>query len=212
MPRLPAGPRRRPAARYDRRQQTTPDRRGRLGRIGRTGRHPAAAGRPGHRRLPRLGLLHDPPRRHARGDRRPLRHDREPPGRGEQAARQRQPDLRRRVAAGAVIERAAASRTVTIKRKHRVVAGDSLIKIARTYGVRPAVIARANRLPASLVVRLGDTLVVPVTRKVRQLCGAGAARTRSPVAPTRPRSSRPRRATGPSWRTAACRAGPRCAR
>jgi LysM repeat protein len=68
-----------------------------------------------------------------------------------------------RVPAGA---RAAASRTVTIKRKHRVVAGDSLIKIARTYGVRPAVIAKANRLPRSLIVRLGDVLVVPVTRKV----------------------------------------------
>jgi LysM repeat protein len=60
----------------------------------------------------------------------------------------------------------AASRTVTIRRHHRVVAGDSLIKIAKKYGVRPGVIARANRLPASLVVRLGDTLVVPVTRRV----------------------------------------------
>jgi LysM repeat protein len=59
-----------------------------------------------------------------------------------------------------------ATRTVTVKRHHRVVAGDSLIKIAKKYGVRPAVIARANRLPASLIVRLGDTLVVPVTRRV----------------------------------------------
>jgi LysM repeat protein len=64
------------------------------------------------------------------------------------------------------VQRAAASRTVTIKRHHRVVAGDSLIKIAKRYGVRPAVIARANRLPSSLIVRLGDTLVIPVTRKV----------------------------------------------
>jgi LysM repeat protein len=68
-----------------------------------------------------------------------------------------------RVPAG---QRASASRIVTIKRHHRVVAGDSLIKIARQYGVRPAVIARANRLPASMIVRLGDTLVVPVTRRV----------------------------------------------
>lgn len=63
-------------------------------------------------------------------------------------------------------QRASGSRIVTIKRHHRVVAGDSLIKIARQYGVRPAVIARANRLPASMIVRLGDTLVVPVTRRV----------------------------------------------
>jgi LysM repeat protein len=68
-----------------------------------------------------------------------------------------------RVPAG---KRTSASRTVTIRRHHRVVAGDSLIKIAKKYGVRPAVIARANRLPSSLIVRLGDTLVIPVTRKV----------------------------------------------
>jgi LysM repeat protein len=62
--------------------------------------------------------------------------------------------------------RASATRTVTTKLHHRVVAGDSLIKIAKKYGVRPDVIARANRLPASMIVRLGDTLVVPVTRRV----------------------------------------------
>jgi LysM repeat protein len=71
--------------------------------------------------------------------------------------------------------RSSASRTVTVKRKHRVVAGDSLIKIARRYGVRPAVIARANHLPASLVVRLGDTLVVPVTRRVSSSAARSSA-------------------------------------
>jgi len=59
-----------------------------------------------------------------------------------------------------------AGRTVTVRRKHRVVAGDSLIKIARRYGVRPSVIAKANDLPSSLVVRLGEVLVVPTTRTV----------------------------------------------
>ena len=70
-----------------------------------------------------------------------------------------------------------ASRMVTVKRKHRVVSGDSLIKIARTYGVAPAVIAKANRLPRSLIVRLGDTLVVPVTRKVASSAGKSSANT-----------------------------------
>jgi LysM repeat protein len=73
------------------------------------------------------------------------------------------------------VPRAAASRTVTIKRHHRVVAGDSLIKIAKKYGVRPTVIARANKLPASLVVRLGDTLVVPVTRRVASSAARSSA-------------------------------------
>ena len=73
--------------------------------------------------------------------------------------------------------RSSASRTVTVKRSHRVVRGDSLIKIARTYGVKPAVIAKANRLPASLIVRLGDTLVVPVTRRVASSAGRSSANT-----------------------------------
>ena len=72
-------------------------------------------------------------------------------------------------------QRAAASRIVTIRRHHRVVAGDSLIKIAKRYGVKPAVIARANRLPASLVVRLGDTLVVPVTRRIASSAARSSA-------------------------------------
>ena len=73
--------------------------------------------------------------------------------------------------------RSSASRTVTVKRSHRVVRGDSLIKIARTYGVKPAVIAKASRLPASLMVRLGDTLVVPVTRRVASSAGRSSANT-----------------------------------
>lgn len=70
-----------------------------------------------------------------------------------------------------------ASRAVTVKRSHRVVRGDSLIKIARTYGVAPAVIAKANRLPRSMIVRLGDTLVVPTTRKVASSSGRSSANT-----------------------------------
>lgn len=59
-----------------------------------------------------------------------------------------------------------AVRTVTVVHKHRVVPGDSLIRISKRYGVRPAVIVQANRLPRSLVVRLGQVLRVPVTRRV----------------------------------------------
>ena len=73
-----------------------------------------------------------------------------------------------------VAKRAPATRTVTVKRTHRVVAGDSLIKIARTYGVQPEVIARANHLPPSLVVRLGDTLVVPVRKRVARTTRSSA--------------------------------------
>ena len=73
--------------------------------------------------------------------------------------------------------RGSATRTITVNRRHRVVSGDSLIKIARTYGVRPAVIARANRLPSTLVVRLGDTLVVPVRRKVAVAAARSSANT-----------------------------------
>jgi LysM repeat protein len=64
------------------------------------------------------------------------------------------------------VPHATAARTVTVRRLHRVVRGDSLIKIANKYGVNPATIASANRLPRSLMVRLGDVLVVPVTQRV----------------------------------------------
>jgi soluble lytic murein transglycosylase-like protein len=50
----------------------------------------------------------------------------------------------------------------TVLRRHRVVRGDSLIKIAKRYGVSTAAVKRANRLPRSNVVRLGEVLVVPV--------------------------------------------------
>src|SRR5688500_15569221 len=167
MPRLPAGPRR-----------AGLDRPARLGRPGRTGRRDArplrlaalvAAGSPGWgpyaiRRGDTLEAI--AARYHTTVSR--LVEVNKLPGNGNL------------IYAGESLrvpsaKRSSASRTVTIKRKHRVVAGDSLIKIARTYGVRPAVIARANRLPASLIVRLGDTLVVPVTRKVANSAAKSSA-------------------------------------
>lgn len=58
------------------------------------------------------------------------------------------------------------TRTVVVHYRHRVVLGDSLIKIARHYGVSTAVVARANHLPSSNIVRLGSTLTIPVTKRV----------------------------------------------
>ncbi len=55
---------------------------------------------------------------------------------------------------------------------YRVVAGDSLIRIAHRYHVKTAVISQANHLPASKMVRIGQLLRVPVTR---------GATTRSPA-------------------------------
>jgi LysM repeat protein len=64
-----------------------------------------------------------------------------------------------------------ARRTVMIR--HRVVAGDSLYKIARKYGVSPALIASTNRLPGSMIVVLGETLRIPVQRTVRTAAASG---------------------------------------
>lgn len=76
------------------------------------------------------------------------------------------------------------TRTVTVNRRHRVVPGDSLIKIANQYGVQPRVIVQANRLPRSLVVQLGQVLVVPVTRRVTSTSRGGSFAGRSYAAST----------------------------
>lgn len=48
------------------------------------------------------------------------------------------------------------------QRRHVVVRGDTLSGIAVRYGVAQPALARANRLAAPYVVRLGSTLVIPV--------------------------------------------------
>jgi LysM repeat protein len=53
------------------------------------------------------------------------------------------------------------------RRLHLVVAGDTLSGIAARYGVPQAVVARANHLPSSNVVRLGTRLVIPGGRTGR---------------------------------------------
>lgn len=58
------------------------------------------------------------------------------------------------------------SRLATVHYRHRVVVGDSLIKIANEFHVAPSVVARANHLPSTNIVRLGDTLVIPVRRRI----------------------------------------------
>jgi LysM repeat protein len=67
--------------------------------------------------------------------------------------------------------------TRTVRYHHRVVRGDSLIKIARRYGVSTTVIARANHLPSSNIVRLGETLVIPATRRVSSSRGSTSGNT-----------------------------------
>jgi LysM repeat protein len=57
------------------------------------------------------------------------------------------------------------SRKATRTVRHTVVRGDSLYRIAARYGASATAIARRNDLPPSLVVRLGDTLVIPRTTR-----------------------------------------------
>lgn len=49
---------------------------------------------------------------------------------------------------------------------HVVRSGDSLIRIARKFGVDPNVVARHNKLPPSRIVRLGAHLAIPIVRTV----------------------------------------------
>ena len=51
--------------------------------------------------------------------------------------------------------------TTSARAFHRVVTGDTLSGIALRYGVSQASIARANHLPRSNIVRLGENLVIP---------------------------------------------------
>lgn len=60
--------------------------------------------------------------------------------------------------------RAARAVSRTVVQHYRVVAGDSLIRIANRYHVKTTVIAQANHLPPSKMIRIGDVLSVPVTR------------------------------------------------
>jgi len=58
---------------------------------------------------------------------------------------------------------------------HKVVAGDTLLSVARSYGVPASSIAQANSLPENGAIRLGQTLRIP---------GASAAATRVASLPT----------------------------
>jgi soluble lytic murein transglycosylase-like protein len=57
---------------------------------------------------------------------------------------------------------ASSSRTRT---RHTVVRGDTLSEIALRYGASASAIARANHLPSSNIVRLGQSLYIPGVRR-----------------------------------------------
>ncbi|MDQ1629774.1 MAG: hypothetical protein QOI54_3518 [Actinomycetota bacterium] len=65
----------------------------------------------------------------------------------------------------------------TTSARHRVVPGDTLSEIAHRYGVSAESVARANHLPRSLVVRLGQTLVIPGVRRSSSSSNTFAGRT-----------------------------------
>ena len=69
------------------------------------------------------------------------------------------------------------ARSATVNRRHRVVAGDSLSEIALKYGVTITVIKRANRIGRSNIIRLGEMLVVPVTRRTASRPARSSANT-----------------------------------
>ena len=69
----------------------------------------------------------------------------------------------------------ASTRTVTTVKKYRVVAGDSLIRIAKKYGVSTTVVRERNHLPRSGMVRLGEVLEIPVTTTVTTTTKATSA-------------------------------------
>jgi murein DD-endopeptidase MepM/ murein hydrolase activator NlpD len=70
--------------------------------------------------------------------------------------------------------------------KYKVVKGDTLFSIARTYGVGLDALRSANRLKISSVIKPGDTLSIPP---------GGKAPPAAPAAPTTPASADPAQAT-----------------
>jgi N-acetylmuramoyl-L-alanine amidase len=70
------------------------------------------------------------------------------------------------IIAGNTLRVPSSSRTTTVRRTHRVVAGDTLSEIAHRFGVSMSSIAKANHLPKSNIVRLGATLRIPGTTRV----------------------------------------------
>ena len=60
---------------------------------------------------------------------------------------------------------ASSSSGTTSRTRHTVVRGDTVSEIALHYGVGAAAIARANHLPSSNLIRLGQSLYIPGVRR-----------------------------------------------
>jgi LysM repeat protein len=67
----------------------------------------------------------------------------------------------------------------TSSARHLVVTGDTLSEIAHHYGVSAEAVARANHLPRSLIVRLGETLVIPGVRRSASSSGGSTSSSNS---------------------------------
>jgi len=65
--------------------------------------------------------------------------------------------------------------------KYKVVKGDTLFSIARTYGVGLADLRAANRLTTASLLRVGDTIVVPAGAKTLPASAAVPASTSTPA-------------------------------
>lgn len=95
-----------------------------------------------------------------------------------------------RVIAGTTLQLPGRGAPTTAGRVHNVASGENLSVIARRYGVSVGALARANRLDASRLLRIGTTLTVP----------AAAVGVAPGGYPTRLRSSPARLALVPHFR------------
>ena len=70
--------------------------------------------------------------------------------------------------------------------KYKVVKGDTLFSIARTYGVGLAALRTANKLTAASILKVGDTIVMPAGAKALPVASAPTSTTAvpTPAAPT----------------------------
>lgn len=80
------------------------------------------------------------------------------------------------------------------ERTYRVVAGDSLSRIARRNGTTVAALCRANRIDKDQVLRIGQRLILPTPRAEKATPALSKTEPRAPSAPARAKSQDPQSA------------------